>query len=78
MWLEGANKEEKIAKQALAERRRQQLETLKAQFRLSDPDPILTFPLGQVRVLVAQYGKWPVELQALQTALKEDLRSPLD
>lgn len=40
--------------------------------------PILTFCHGKVRVIVAQYGNWPIEIKAVQAALEQDLRIKLD
>lgn len=43
-----------------------------------DPCPILVFPFNSVRVVVAQYGKWPLELKAIRTAIEHDLRLTFD
>lgn len=64
--------EREIRKQneAISRRRKEELQALFA----PQPDPILTFPSGKVRVIVAQYGNWPLELVAIKNALEQDLR----
>lgn len=61
-------------------RRRARREEVREFFTLSEPDPILTFKIhfhghdqGPVRVIVAQYGNWPLELGAIKQAIDEDL-----
>jgi hypothetical protein len=43
-------------------------------FFFPDPDPILTTTFGKVRIVIAQYGNWPLELTAIKTAIEADLR----
>lgn len=64
--------ERKIRNQneAISRRRREELQALFA----PQPDPILTFQEGIVRVIVAQYGNWPLEFMAIKNALEQDLR----
>lgn len=66
------------------QRREARRQALRQFFALSDPDPILTFKMtfsghdsGPVRVIVAQYGQWPLELAAVKQAIQDDLRQPV-
>lgn len=66
------------------QRREARREAVRRFFSFSEPDPILTFKIsfsdhdaGPVRVIVAQYGKWPLELAAVKQAIQEDLRQPV-
>jgi hypothetical protein len=61
-------------------RREVRREAFREFFTIAEPDPILTFKTsfhgheeGPVRVIVAQYGKWPLELAAMKRAIEEDL-----
>ncbi len=55
--------------------------SLKAAFRVSEPDPILVIRKdgysknpSTACAVIAQYGDWPFEFSAIEQALKEDLR----
>jgi hypothetical protein len=54
-----------------------QKEERKLKANVNELDPILSFRYETVRVLVAQYGDWPLELKAIRAALEEDLRMPI-